>query len=147
MNSYYSMKCSEYKNNTKKLWQLINTRIGKCKHRGSIILYISINGIRTYNPDKIANNFSQFCVDLGETLASKITPGNKRIDDYIGSIPRTISSIVIRPTMQNEVEKLISALPNKTSSGHNQVSITLQSITGMQCVPRSHEDGRSNSTL
>ena len=83
---------------------------------------LSINGIRTYNPDKIANSFSLFYEDLGETLASKITPGNKSIDDYIGNIPRTLNSIVIRLTMQSDVEKLISALPNKTSSWHNQVS-------------------------
>ena len=53
-------------------------------------------------------------MDLGETLASKITPGNKRIDDYLENIPRTLNSIVIRPTSQSEVEKLINALPNKT---------------------------------
>ena len=83
MSNYYNMKCSEYKDHTKKLWQLINNCIRKCKHLDSIIPHISINGIRTNNPDKIANNFSQFYADLEETLASKITLDNKSIDDYI----------------------------------------------------------------
>ena len=34
---YYTSKCLKYKDNTRKLWQLINAYIGKHKHSGSII--------------------------------------------------------------------------------------------------------------
>ena len=68
MHNYYNTKCTEYKDNTHKLWQLINNHIGKCKYR-SIIPFITVNGIKTYNPEKIANSFDQFNVDLGKSLA------------------------------------------------------------------------------
>ena len=122
MCDYYNSKCAEYKDNTRKLWQLINNHVGKCKHRGSIIPYITVKGLKTYNPDKITNSFQQFYTNLEESLASKIVPGNKTIEEYIGNIPKTLNSLVMRPTSRKELEELINDMPNKTSSGHNQVS-------------------------
>ena len=45
--SYYVSKAIEFKTNVKKLWQLINNVINKTKYRGSIIPYISIDGLKT----------------------------------------------------------------------------------------------------
>ena len=70
--SYYNDKIKECKNKTKELWKVINKVIGKMKHRGSIISYITIDGLKTYNPKCIANEFGQFYSKLGENLASKI---------------------------------------------------------------------------
>ena len=47
--TYYNNKCREYSTNSKKLWKLINQTIGKCKARGSIIPYIPIDGLKTYD--------------------------------------------------------------------------------------------------
>ena len=44
--SYYITKCEEYKYNTKTLWQVINQTMGKKKHKGSIIPFISVDGIK-----------------------------------------------------------------------------------------------------
>ena len=43
---YYHTKCQAYKSNSKKLWALINNTITKVKHKGSIIPYITVDGIR-----------------------------------------------------------------------------------------------------
>ena len=56
-NEYYATKCREYGKNTKQLWKMINGIIGKRKHSGSIISYITINGVKTYDTKKIANEF------------------------------------------------------------------------------------------
>ena len=50
---YYSEKCSEYKKNTKKLWELMNRIIGKTKHSGSIISHITVSGVKVYNKEQI----------------------------------------------------------------------------------------------
>ena len=68
--NYYIKKCNEYKYSTKKLWQVINQTICKTKHKGSIIPFISIDGIKTYNPQKIANSFGSFYSHLGENRAN-----------------------------------------------------------------------------
>ena len=56
-NEYYATKCREYGKNTKQLWKMINGIIGKRKHSGSIISHITINGVKTYDTKKIANEF------------------------------------------------------------------------------------------
>ena len=122
MHNYYNSKCVEYKDNTRKLWQLINNHVGKCKQCGSIIPYIMVNGLKTYNPDKITNSFRQFYADLGGSLASNIIPGNKTIEECIRNMPRTLNSLVMWPTSGKELEELINDMPKKPSSGHDQVS-------------------------
>ena len=64
MKNYYATKCTEYRDNTRKLWQVINQTIGKTKHR-SIIPFISIEGIKTYDAKRISNEFGKFYANLG----------------------------------------------------------------------------------
>ena len=46
--TYYNKKCNDYKNNTRMLWKLINQTINKVKNTGSIVPYITVDGIQTY---------------------------------------------------------------------------------------------------
>ena len=55
MMEYYNSKYTEYRQNTKKLWGLINQTIKKCKNGGSIIPYICVNGIQVKLPILLAN--------------------------------------------------------------------------------------------
>ena len=57
---YYTTGVNECKNNNKKLWKIINEILRKHKHKGSLIMQISINGVKTFNPFKIANAFGKF---------------------------------------------------------------------------------------
>ena len=125
MKEYYHSKYTEYRHNTKKLWGLINQTIKKCKNGGSIIPYISVSGLQTYNSSEIANTFGKYYASLGNDLASTITPGKYEIKHYINLIPRINRSLVLRETSVTEIERLINSLPNKTSYGHDKVSNTL----------------------
>ena len=120
--NYYSKKLTECKTNTKKLWKVTNEILCKHKHKGNLIDYISIDGVKTYNPKKIANEFGKFYSRLGETLAGKIKVGNKTIEDYLSYIPCNLSSMLMKPTSQREIIKLITKLPNKTRHGHDMIS-------------------------
>ena len=66
---FYICKVEEYKNNTKKLWELLNDMVNKTKNRGSIIPNITVDGLKTYNLTKIANSFGKFYSELGKNLA------------------------------------------------------------------------------
>ena len=92
---YYNTKFYEYRTNTKKLWSLINQTINKCKNGGSIIPFITINGLITYNPKKIANSFSHFYSTIGENLAATILPGENEINYYLNKMPRSNKSLVL----------------------------------------------------
>ena len=79
--TYYHKKCSQFKQNTKTLWGIINETIKKVKHRSSIIPHITVNGIKVNKAKDIANSFGEFYSQLGSELASKIVPGTTSIDD------------------------------------------------------------------
>ena len=71
--NYYKQQVEESKTNTKMLWQTINAVINKKKNKGSIIPFITVDGIRIYDSNKIADEFGKFYSTLGSNLASKIT--------------------------------------------------------------------------
>ena len=122
---HYTSRVIEFKNNTKKLWQILNNIINKTRHRGSIIPYITIDGLKTYHPSKIANTFGKFYSNLGKDLAAKIPKGNLNVDHYLNRIPRNIKSMVMNPTTVPEIESMIQHFPNKTSQGHDGTSNVL----------------------
>ena len=120
--NYYKTTASDFAKDSKKLWALINEVVGKKKSSGSIIPYITINGIRTYTPSKIANEFAQFYSSLGQMLANKIQPSRENIQNYLNKIPMNTKSLVLNETNVKEIESLIKKLPNKTSYGHDSIS-------------------------
>ena len=63
--SYYHTKCSEFKNNAKKLWELINKIIGKTSDKSSIINYIKVNEVDILNEKEIANEFGKYFSTVG----------------------------------------------------------------------------------
>ena len=122
MEEYYQTKVTKYRTNTKKLWHMINQIIKKSKHKGSIITTISIDGIKMYNPSLISEEFGKFYSSLGSSLASKIAGGMHKIDYYLDNMPRTDKSLVFKGITEAKLKKIIEALPNKTSQGHDQIS-------------------------
>ena len=136
---YYRLRCEEYKKNAKKLWGLINNTIKKVKHKGSIIPYITVEGLKHYNPYKIANCFGKFYSKLGSELANQILPGSTTISTYLNNIPRNLGSMVLAPTTVHEIDVLIRKLPNKSSHGFDNISnIMLKSLRTSITFPLCH---------
>ena len=119
---YYHTKCIQYKNNSKKLWDLINKVIGKTSDKTNIISHITVNGIDIINEKEIANEFGKYFSTVGKTFASQIQTPKHDITYYIDKITRNPKSIYLHCTSEVEIEKLIKILPNKTSSGHDNIS-------------------------
>ena len=122
---YYQNKATEFINNSKKLWGILNEVIGKMKNKGSIIPFITVDGLKIHSPSRIFNEFGKFYSTIGESMASKITQGQHNIDYYLSKMPRNITSLVMRSTNISEIEHIIHKLPNKTSCGHDTISNTL----------------------
>lgn len=122
---YYTHKIISCNNNTKKLWKVINEIIWKYKHKGTIVSYISIDRVKTYNPHTIASTFGKFYSNLGVSLAGILHSGINDSNFYLHKIPRNLHGMVMQLTTQNEIERLINQLPNKTSHGHDMISNTL----------------------
>ena len=123
--NYYQEKCKLYKQNTKKLWGLINETVKKTKHQGSIIPSITVNGIRLNKAKDITNSFREFYSTLGTELAGRILPGTTTIENNISRIPNQLSSLALNGTTVAEVEHLINQLLNKSSHGYDDISNTM----------------------
>ena len=122
---YYRTRAEEYKSNTKKLWQLINSIISKNKHSGSVISSITVDGVQKSTPKVVANCFGEFYSHLGSSLANQITPSNMDIETYIKRIHRNENSMLLNYTSKDEIESVVKSLPNKVSSGYDQISNNL----------------------
>ena len=48
---YYQNKAAEYISDSKKLWGILNQVIGKSKNKGSIIPYITVDGLKIHSAD------------------------------------------------------------------------------------------------
>ena len=127
---YYTNRISEKIENTKKMWGIINEILKKQKKRGSIITHINVNGVKTYDSRKIANEFGNFYSTLGYNLSTKIKGGMSNISHYLGKIPTNPNSMIMHPTSQNEIKQLIAKLLNKSSSGHDGMSNKLLKLLG-----------------
>ena len=123
--NYYQEKCKLYKENTKKLWGLINETIKKTKHRGSIIPFITANSIKLNKAKEIANSFGEFYSTLGSEFAKRILPGTTIIENYISRIPNQLSNLALNGTTAPEVEHLINQLLNRSSHGYDDISNTM----------------------
>ena len=115
---------------------MINNVIGKNKNKGSIIPYITVNGICKYDPSIIANEFRKFYSSIGSSLAQKIKVEEKGIDQYIQNIPQTVDSLALHATSPSEIETVIKAILNKTSYGHDKIgNVILKSLNEAISLP------------
>ena len=102
--TYYQDKLNDCKNSMKDLWKVINRVIGKTKNKGNVISCITIDGLKNYNPIKMADEFGKFYFGLGEDLAKNIKQGPMSIKDYLKQIPRNSASLVLKPITLPEIE-------------------------------------------
>ena len=122
---YYREKCVEYKRNTSKLWKMVNTIISKHNDKSNMIEYLKIGYVEIYNAKEITKQFGKYFSTVGEKYAQHIPQSNKSPHQYIQKIPTNPSTIFLTPTSKTELENLITSLPNKTSSGHDEITNTL----------------------
>ena len=123
--AHYSEKCKNLKQNTKKLWEVINKVIGKTQNKTDIIDSLQIGQSITKEPAKIANEFGNYFSNVGKTFAKKTPKPKTNIETYIAKIEENNKSLFLYPTNTVEVTKLIDSLKNKKSSGPDQINNVL----------------------
>ena len=144
---YFNTKCRENKNNTRKLWQLINKTTSKINDKTSIIEYLNSNGVQLHNPEDITNQFGEYFATVGNKFANKIAKPSRNIDEYLCAIRSNKKTIFLQPTTPQEVQKLIKNLPNKRSSGYDGINnVILKEICDQISSPLSHLFNQSLTT-
>ena len=129
-------KCREYKQNGRKLWQLINRIIGKENNKQNTIESLKVDNLIKYDSETITNSFNDFFSTVGETLAEKQSCNPLELKNYLKGLNQNESSMFLTPTTMHEILALIKDLPNKTSSGYDDISnLMLKSLSAHITVP------------
>ena len=119
---YIRDKCEEYKQNSRKLWQLINRIIGKENNKRHVIDSIKVQEKNLYDPNGITSELCDFFANIGEKYSNKIPTNTYKTNEYINKIPIHDQSMFLLPATQLEIKNLILSLPNKSSSGYDNIS-------------------------
>ena len=122
---YYMNKCTEFKHNTKKLWGTINKICGKINDKSMCIESLMVNNVMTYNTTIITESFAEHFMNVGKQFAEKITKPKTPAEDYLCKKRMSRESIFLTPVVEGEVHKLINRLPNKLSSGIDNINNVL----------------------
>ena len=122
---YYLNKCIEYKNNSRKLWNLINCKISKCNNKTDSIDKIRVENIYKSDAKSITNTLCKHFSTVGKNYAEKIPNSTTSINEYIQKVTNNNKTLFLAPTTKHEMTSLITALPNKTSSGYDKVNNVL----------------------
>lgn len=123
--SYYATLLTTYRNDSKKIWQIINDQQGK-SHTHSVIpsQLVYKNGLLK-NDKEIADGFNDFFSTIGPLTASTIPPTDRSYTSYLRSLPRCADTLFIDPVTREEVIQIITDLKNSNSSGLDKLPTKL----------------------
>ena len=119
---YYQQKCIDYKQNTKKLWGLINKINKKTVDKSTLITKIKKDNITYQSGRDVSNILAKYFATIGKTYAEKIGQPLTPLKEYLNKIPINKNRMYISPTCENEISKLIEQLPNKKSHGYDKIN-------------------------
>ena len=133
---YLHDKCKEYRQNGRKLWQLINRIIGRENNKHNTIESVKVDNVIKYDSDSITNSFNEFFSSAGESLAKQQTYNPSELKEYLRSLNQHDTSMFLAPTTTHEILALIKNLPNKRSSRYDNISnLLLKSLAVHISVP------------
>ena len=97
----------------------------KTNDKTDIIECLKIGNQDYYEHKLMAEEFAKHFSSVGKKFAEQIGSPSKDINHYLSYIPNNPKSIFMQPVTIQEIEKLINNLPNKKSSGYDNLSNVL----------------------
>ena len=122
---YYKSECISNRNNSKKLWELINKISGKLPNKSNIVECLSTNNLKEFESKKIANEFTEHFANIGKKMAREMKTSKKNISEYLKKINISSKTLYFYPVTETEIDRFITDLPNKKSSGHDNINNVL----------------------
>ena len=119
---YYQNMCQEFRHNSTKLWKLINGITSKLQNKNEFTERISVGNIQYETGPKIANEFAKHFSNIRKKYATCISELKIHYKDYLRCIPSSNQNIFLDATTSIEIDNLIRNLPNKKSSGYDNIN-------------------------
>lgn len=102
-------------NKTKTMWQVIKHITGKNNQKQHKNIEIDFNNIKIQCPQSIANIFNDYFISVGKPLHDVSEPRGRP------AINPSLNSIFLQPVTEREVNTIIKNLPNKYTSGIDEI--------------------------
>ena len=94
-----------------------------------------VNGVDNHTANGIGKAFGNFFSNFGKNYAEKIPKSKREIDSYLTAIRCSEAGLFLPPTTTTEIASIIKGLPNKKSSGHDNVNNILLKEIVNQITP------------
>ena len=117
---------------------VMNSAVNKLSDKSSVIDELTVEGVKITHPNAITDSLGKYFASVGDKFAQRIATPTRNVDEYIKKIHETTNSLYFQPTDKAEIKKIIAKLPNKASSGYDNISNKLlkllnEEISGPLC--------------
>ena len=130
---YYHDIFLKYKKDIKNTWVTIKDLISQ-KNNKSLPALFTINGNSVSDQKEIAAKFNEYFCTIGPNLASNITaPDNLNFKHFLHDPTQT--SFNFQAVTEDAVNEIINKFPNKTSRGHDEISMNFVKNIKTSIVP------------
>ena len=118
---YYKDKLFEYKNNMRMTWNTVNQILQRSRVRSELPSQFSIHGVETSDKVVISENFNKYFANIAVELNNKIPKVPTKANDSLnGNFP---NSLFFDPVTAEELISVSNSFNNKSSSGHDDISM------------------------
>ena len=100
----------------------MNKLTNKLNDKTDIIDYLKVENQDYHEHKLIAEEFAKHFSGVGKQYAEQIPSPIKNINHYLSHIPDNTKTIFMKPVLPSEIDKIIVNLPNKYSSGYDNLS-------------------------
>lgn len=122
---YYHTQFEKYKHDIKQTWATISNIISRSKRDKSKINELLIDGRKITDEKLMAEKFNNFFVNIGPKLVDENKNKNSDVSYHSFLNNRVFCSFHFTLITESDISKTIKSLQNKTSSGHDGISVKL----------------------
>jgi hypothetical protein len=122
---FYSSKIINCQNDCKKSWQIINRLLNKRVQMSVPSTEFYLNKRLLTDKQLVVENFNDYFVNIGKSLAEKIPEPKKEFVYYIKPNPTLMDSCAMHLTSTGEIIDIVNQMKNSESYGVDEVTITV----------------------
>ena len=136
-NKYWENQFQQSENDMRKTWEVINKVIGRKSRKESLPNTLWIGNKSFETEPQAANAFHEYFSNIGPNLAKNIHPTEKVAAQLLPSMSFP-NSFFLTPTTPAEIQRIITKLKPKTSSGYDNFSPKLVKKCFNLDIPLAH---------
>ena len=131
---HYHSIVEKYKHNIKNAWTNIKDLLQQSKVKRDFPNHFLINGEEMTDANNIANKFCEYLTNIGDSFTKNINmTKNIKVEDFLTSTRNC--TFQFYKTDDSSILKIINELPNKTSTGFDDLSMRLIKLIKSEIIP------------